>query len=46
MELGEQKHKFKSHGQSNNTCPCFNSSQNYQFYSGGSSGNYTQNLQL
>jgi hypothetical protein len=46
MELGEQKCKFKSHGQSNNTRPRFNSSQNSQFYSGGSSGNYTQNLQL
>jgi hypothetical protein len=46
MELGEQKHKFKSHGQSSNTRPRFNSTQNSQFYSGGSSGNYTQNIQL
>jgi hypothetical protein len=46
MELGEQKRKFKSHGQSSNTRPRLNSSQNSQFYSGGSSGNYTQNLQL
>jgi hypothetical protein len=41
MELGEQKRKFKSHGQSSNTRPRFNSSQNSQFYSGGSSENYT-----
>jgi hypothetical protein len=46
MELGEQKRKFKSLGQSSNTHPRFNSSQNSQFCSGGSSGNYTQNLQL
>jgi hypothetical protein len=46
MELGEQKCKFKSHGQSSNTRPRFNSFQNSQFYSGGSSGNYTLNLQL
>jgi hypothetical protein len=46
MELGEQKRKFKSHVQSSNTHPRFNSSQNSQFYSGGSSGNYTQNIQL
>jgi hypothetical protein len=46
MELGEQKRKLKSHGQSSNTRPRFNSSQNSQFYSGGSSGNYIQNLQL
>jgi hypothetical protein len=45
MEFGEQKRKFKSHGQSRNTRPRFNSSQDSQFYSGGSSGNYTQNLQ-
>jgi hypothetical protein len=45
IELGEQKRKFKSHGQSSNTRPRFISSQNSQFYSGGSSGNYTQNLQ-
>jgi hypothetical protein len=44
MELGEQKRKFKSHGQSSNTRPRFNSSQNSQFYSGGSSGTYNQNL--
>jgi hypothetical protein len=44
-ELGEQKRKFRSHGQSSNTHPRFNSSQNSQFYSGGSSGNYTKNLQ-
>jgi hypothetical protein len=44
LELGEQKHKFKSHGQSSNIRPRFNSSQNSQFSSGGSSGNYTQNL--
>jgi hypothetical protein len=43
MELGEQKCKFKSHGQSSNTRPRFNSSQNSQFYTSGSSGNYTQN---
>jgi hypothetical protein len=45
IELGEQKRKFKSHGQSSNTRHRFISSQNSQFYSGGSSGNYTQNLQ-
>jgi hypothetical protein len=43
MELGEQKCKFKSHGQYSNTRPRFNSSQNSQFYTSGSSGNYTQN---
>jgi hypothetical protein len=46
MELGEQKRKFKSHGQSSNTRPRFNSSQNSKFHSGGSHGNYTQNSQL
>jgi hypothetical protein len=44
MELGEQKRKIKSHGRSSNTRPRFNSSQNSHFYSGGSNGNYTQNL--
>jgi hypothetical protein len=40
VELGEQKHKFQSHGQSSNTRPRFNSSQGSQFSSGGSGGNY------
>jgi hypothetical protein len=46
MELGEQKRKFRSHGQSSNTRPRFNSSQSSQFRFSGSSGNYTQNLKL
>jgi hypothetical protein len=46
MELGEQKRKFKSHGHSSNIRPRFNSSQNSQFYSSGSNGNYLQNSQL
>jgi hypothetical protein len=44
-ELGEQKRKFQSRGQSSNTRPHFNSSQGSQFSSGGSSGNYLQNSQ-
>jgi hypothetical protein len=46
MELGEQKRKFRSHGQSSNTHPRFNSSQSSQFSSDRSSGNYLQNSQL
>jgi hypothetical protein len=46
VELGEQKRKFQTHGQSSNTRPRFNSSQRPQFSSGGSRGNYLQNSQL
>jgi hypothetical protein len=46
IKLGEQKRKFRSHGQSSNTRPRFNSSQSSQFRFSGSSGNYTQNLKL
>jgi hypothetical protein len=46
LKLGERKRKFRSHGQSSNTHPRFNSSQNSQFSSDRSSGNYLQNSQL
>jgi hypothetical protein len=46
VELGEQKRKFQTHGQSSNTRPRFSSSQGSQFSSGESSGNYLQNSQL
>jgi hypothetical protein len=39
VELGEQKRKFQTHGQSGTHVP-LNSSQGSQFSSGGSSGNY------
>jgi hypothetical protein len=45
VELGEQKRKFQTHGQSSNTRPRFNSSQGSRFSSSGSSGNYLQNSQ-
>jgi hypothetical protein len=46
-ELGEQKHKFQSHGKSSsNTRLRYSSPQNSQFCSGGQSGRYPQNLQL
>jgi hypothetical protein len=45
-ELGEQKRKFHTHGQSSNTRPRFSSSQGSQFSCGASSGNYLQNSQL
>jgi hypothetical protein len=45
-ELGEQKRKFQSRGQSSNTLPRFNLSQDSQFSSGESGGNYSQNSQL
>jgi hypothetical protein len=44
-ELGEQKRKFQTHGQSSKTSPRFSSSQGSQFSSGESSGNYLQNSQ-
>jgi hypothetical protein len=46
VELGEQKRKFQSYGQSSKTRPRFNSSHGSQFSSGGSGGNYPQNSQL
>jgi hypothetical protein len=46
VELGEQKRKIQTHGQSSNTRPRFNSSQVSQFSFGESSGNYLQNSQL
>jgi hypothetical protein len=45
-ELGEQKRKFQTHGQSSNTRPRFSSTQGSQFSSGESGGNYPQNSQL
>jgi hypothetical protein len=46
-ELGEQKRKFQSQGQSSiNNRPYYNSPQNPQFCSRGQSGRYPQNLQL
>jgi hypothetical protein len=46
-ELGEQKRKFQSQGQSSsNTRPCYSFPQNPQFRSGGQSGKYPQNMQL
>jgi hypothetical protein len=47
-ELGEQKRKFQSHGQSSsNTCPHFSSKQTLsQYRPGGQSGRYPQNMQL
>jgi hypothetical protein len=47
-ELGEQKHKFQSHGQSSsNTRPCFSSQQSpSQYRLGGQGGRYPRNLQL
>jgi hypothetical protein len=46
VELGEQKRKFQSRGQSATHVPRFNSSQGSQFSSGESGGNYLQNSQL
>jgi hypothetical protein len=46
VELGEQKRKFQTHGQSSNTRPRFYSSHGSQFSSGKSSGNYLQNSQM
>jgi hypothetical protein len=46
-ELGEQKRKFQSQGQSSsNTRPRYSFLQNPQFRSGGQSGKYPQNMQL
>ncbi|XP_072151463.1 uncharacterized protein [Setaria viridis] len=46
-ELGEQKRKFQSQGQSSsNTRPRFNSPQGSQFRSGGQGGSYQQNQQF
>jgi hypothetical protein len=47
-ELGEQKHKFQSHGQSSsNTRPRYSSQQTQSEYRPcGQGGNYPQNLQL
>jgi hypothetical protein len=46
-ELGEQKRKFQSQGQSSsNTRPRYSFPQNPQFRSGGQSGKYPQNMQL
>jgi hypothetical protein len=46
-ELGEQKRKFQSQGQSSsNTRPRYSFSQNSPFRSGGQSGKYPQNMQL
>jgi hypothetical protein len=47
-ELGEQKRKFQSHGQSSsNTRPRFSSQQSpSQYRPGGQGGRYPQNLQL
>jgi hypothetical protein len=47
-ELGEQKRKFQSHGQStSNTCPRFSSQQSLsQYHPGGQGGRYPQNMQL
>jgi hypothetical protein len=47
-ELGKQRHKFQSHGQSSsNTHSCFNSQQSpSQYRPGGQGGRYPQNLQL
>jgi hypothetical protein len=47
-ELGEQKPKFQSHGQSSsNTRPRYSSQQiSSQYHPGGQGGKYPQNLQL
>jgi hypothetical protein len=47
-EMGEQKHKIQSHGQSSsNTRPRFSSQQSLsQYRPGGQSGRYPQNMQL
>jgi hypothetical protein len=46
-DLGEQKCKFQSQGQSSiNTHPRYSFPQNPQFRSGGQSGKYPQNMQL
>jgi hypothetical protein len=47
-EMGEQKRKFQSHGQSSsNTCPRFSSQQSLTPYCpGGHGGRYPQNMQL
>jgi len=45
-ELGEQKRKFQSQGQSSsNTHPRYSSSQSFPSRSGGQGGNYQQNQQ-
>jgi hypothetical protein len=46
-ELGEQKHKFQSQGQSSsNTRPRYNSSQGFEFCSSRQGGNHRQNQQF
>jgi hypothetical protein len=46
-ELGEQKRKFQSQGQSSsNNRPRYNSSQDSQIHSSGQGGNHGQNQQF